>query len=190
MLRIEKKTSAHPILQRIISVVAALVVAGVVIAICGYNPFVVYKNMLLGSFGSAYYVKQTIQKVIPLLVMGLGVAVCFKMNFINIGADGQFYAGAIAATYVALHSDGMPAWVAMMLMFIVAFAAGGVWCLIAGVLNDEQVGESALKLALGALDRNMRSINRHSDPSGNLDRMLTNSRHCLLLSKFRGRYQM
>ena len=122
MLRIEKKTAKHPALQRILSVVAALVVAGIVIAICGYNPFVVYKNMIIGSFGSAYYVRQTIQKIIPLLVMGLGVAVCFKMNFINIGADGQFYMGAVAATYVALnYSEGMSAVAVLALMFVVAF---------------------------------------------------------------------
>ena len=150
MLRIEKKTSDHPILQRIISVAAALVVAGIVIAICGYNPFVVYKNMLVGSFGSAYYVRQTIQKIIPLLVMGLGVSVCFKMNFINIGADGQFYMGAIAATYVALHyTEGMPAWAATLLMFVVAFVAGGVWCLIAGALKSQWgVSETLVTLML------------------------------------------
>lgn len=149
MLRIEKKTAKHPALQRIISVVAALVVAGIVIAICGYNPFVVYKNMIIGSFGSAYYVRQTIQKIIPLLVMGLGVAVCFKMNFINIGADGQFYMGAIASTYIALHADGLPAWLAMILMFVAAFAFGGIWCLIAGFLKSKWgVSETLVTLML------------------------------------------
>lgn len=149
MLRIEKKTARHPWLQRVISVVAALAVAGIVIAICGYNPFVVYRNMVVGSFGSAYYVRQTIQKMIPLLVMGLGVAVCFKMNFINIGADGQFYMGAIAATYVALHADGLPAWLAMLLMFVSAFLAGGIWCLVAGFLKSRWgVSETLVTLML------------------------------------------
>ena len=110
MLKIEKKTGGHLLVQRCVSVVIALCVAGLVIAVCGYNPLVVYREMLAGSFGSAYYVQQTIQKVIPLLVMGLGVAVCFKMNFINIGAEGQFYIGAVAATYVALHVEGLPSW--------------------------------------------------------------------------------
>ena len=77
MLKIEKKTGGHLLVQRCVSVVIALCVAGLVIAVCGYNPLVVYREMLAGSFGSAYYVQQTIQKVIPLLVMGLGVAVCF-----------------------------------------------------------------------------------------------------------------
>ena len=116
MLKIEKKTGGHLLAQRCVSVVIALCVAGLVIAVCGYNPLVVYREMLAGSFGSAYYVQQTIQKVIPLLVMGLGVAVCFKMNFINIGAEGQFYIGAVAATYVALHVEGLPSWVTMTIM--------------------------------------------------------------------------
>lgn len=138
MLRIEKRTSDHPVLQRILSVVVALVVAGIVIAICGYSPFVVYKNMLVGSLGSSYYVTQTIQKIIPLLIMGLGVSVCFKMNFINIGADGQFYMGAVAATYVALHyPEGIPAAAVLALMFVVAFVAGGIWCLIAALLKSK-----------------------------------------------------
>lgn len=138
MLRIEKRTSDHPAIQRILSVVVALVVAGIVIAICGYSPFVVYKNMLVGSLGSSYYVTQTIQKIIPLLIMGLGVSLCFKMNFINIGADGQFYMGAVAATYVALHyPEGMPAAAVLALMFVVAFVAGGIWCLIAALLKSK-----------------------------------------------------
>lgn len=137
MLRIEKKTGGRFGLQRLVSVVAALAVAGIVIGICGYNPFIVYKEMLVGSFGSAYYVQQTIQKAIPLLIMGLGVAVCFKMNFINIGAEGQFYIGAVAATYVALNVHVLPTWLTMLLMFVAAFLAGGIWCLVAGFMKSK-----------------------------------------------------
>lgn len=149
MLRIEKKTNSRFLLQRSVSAVIALAVAGLVIAVCGYSPLVVYREMLAGSFGSAYYVQQTIQKAIPLLIMGLGVAVCFKMNFINIGAEGQFYMGAVAATYVALHAGSLPAWLTMLLMFAVAFLAGGVWCLIAGFMKSKWgVSETLVTLML------------------------------------------
>ena len=53
MLKIEKKTGGHLLVQRCVSVVIALCVAGLVIAVCGYNPLVVYREMLAGSFGSA-----------------------------------------------------------------------------------------------------------------------------------------
>ena len=104
MFHIEKRESGHVLLLRVVSVLVALVAAGVFIALCGYGPLTVYGQMLAGSFGSEYYVRQMVQKMIPLLIMGLGVSVCFRMNFINIGAEGQFYIGAVAATYVALHA--------------------------------------------------------------------------------------
>ena len=149
MLRIEKKEAGNVRLQKLVSVLAALAVAGGVIALCGYNPFVVYREMLVGSFSSPYYLQQTIQKTIPLLVMGLGVAVCFKMNFINIGSEGQFYMGAAAATYVALHSGGAPIALALAEMFIAAFLAGGLWCLIAGFLKSKWgVSETLVTLML------------------------------------------
>lgn len=149
MLRIERKETSNIRRQKIISVLAALAVAGVVIGICGYNPFVVYREMLAGSFGSVYFFQQTIQKTIPLLIMGLGVAICFKMNFINIGAEGQFYMGAVAATYVALNVHGLPAWITLLMMFTVAFLAGGIWCLVAGVMKSQWgVSETLVTLML------------------------------------------
>lgn len=149
MLRIERKTNSRFLFQRIVSLVVALAAAGVVVAICGYDPVVVYREMLKGSFSSVYYVQQTVQKVIPLLMMGLGVAVCFKMNFINIGAEGQFYMGATAATYVALNLSGPPAPITMFLMFAAAFLAGGCWCLIAGYLKSKWgVSETLVTLML------------------------------------------
>jgi general nucleoside transport system permease protein len=149
MLRIERKAESKFLRQRIVSVFIALAVAGIVIGICGYNPFVVYKEMLVGSFGSVYYVQKTIQKIIPLLIMGLGVAVCFKMNFINIGAEGQFYMGAVAATYVALNFGGLPSALTLLLMFAAAFLVGGLWCLIAGFLKSKWgVSETLVTLML------------------------------------------
>lgn len=149
MLRIERKTNGNFRRQRIVSVLAALAVAGIVILISGYNPLVVYREMLIGSFGSSYYIHQTIQKIIPLLIMGLGVSVCFKMNFINIGAEGQFYMGAVAATYIALNVTGLPAWLTMLLMFAAAFVAGGLWCLVAGIMKSRWgVSETLVTLML------------------------------------------
>ena len=149
MLRIEKREASHIGRQKAVCVVLAIVVAGSVIAVCGYNPFIVYREMLVGALSSPYYIQQTIQKAIPLLIMGLGVAVCFKMIFINIGAEGQFYMGAIAATYVALHAEHIPIPAAWLLMFLAAFLAGGIWCLAAGILKAKwNVSETLVTLMM------------------------------------------
>ncbi len=92
MFRIVKKDNvSNPLLQRLITVVIALVAAGAFIGLCGYSPVTVYTEMVKGSLTSAYCLRQTLIQMVPLLIMALGVAVCFKMQFINIGAEGQFY---------------------------------------------------------------------------------------------------
>ena len=151
-MRIAKKaetSGSQALLQRIGSVLLALVIAGVIIAAFGYHPIIVYKEMIIGALGSGYCIKQTILKIVPLLIMALGVSVCFRMNFINIGAEGQFYAGATAATWVVLHQGAMPDWLAMLLLILAAFVFGGLWCMFAGVLKVRLgVSETLVRLML------------------------------------------
>ena len=56
-----------------------------------------------GALGDWNGVAETLVKTIPLLLAGLGVAVAFRMQLWNIGAEGQFYLGAIVATGTALY---------------------------------------------------------------------------------------
>lgn len=149
MLQIERKETGNIRAREAACVVMALIVSGVVIGLCGYNPALMYREMLKGSFSSAYYFQQTIQKAIPLTIMGLGIAVCFKMGFFNVGAEGQFYIGVTAATYIALHTTGIPAGGTMALMYLSAFLAGGVWCLLAGAMKSRWgVSETLVTLML------------------------------------------
>ncbi|MEG2213931.1 MAG: ABC transporter permease, partial [Clostridiales bacterium] len=65
---------------------------------------------------------------IPLLVAALSVALSFKMQFWNIGCEGQILVGGIAATYFALFwNDAMPGWLLLLVMFAAAAIAGGIW---------------------------------------------------------------
>ena len=57
---------------------------------------------LNGAFGSPYSIRETIKLAIPLCIAALGVAVAFKMQFWNIGAEGQIMMGAFAASLFAL----------------------------------------------------------------------------------------
>ena len=74
---------------RIISVVSALVVAGIFISAMGHNPLEVYSSMIKGGVGSGYALRETIIKSVPLLIAAIGIALAFKMKFWNIGAEGQ-----------------------------------------------------------------------------------------------------
>src|ERR1044071_485262 len=94
------------------SMLAALVFGGIVLALSGENPIVVYQTMLNGALGNWNGVAETLVKTTPLLLAGLGVAVAFRMQLWNIGAEGQLYWGAIFATGLALFViPGAPGWV-------------------------------------------------------------------------------
>ena len=68
--------------------------------------------------------------------MGLGVSISFQTGFFNIGAEGQFYMGALMATFVAVMMPG-PAWMRCILAIVVAFLFGGIWAFIPAVLKNK-----------------------------------------------------
>ncbi|QGY41086.1 ABC transporter permease [Pseudodesulfovibrio cashew] len=88
-----------------------------------------------GSFGSYWALEGALLKAIPLFLCSLGVAVAFRMQIWNIGAEGQFALGAIGATWMALSFPDLPGAVLLPLMFIMAFILGGIWAVIPAVLK-------------------------------------------------------
>lgn len=118
------------------SLLAALVFGGVVLVLSGENPLTVYLAMLSGALGSWNGVAETLVKTTPLLLAGLGVAVAFRMQLWNIGAEGQLYLGAIFATWMALYlAPGAPGWLLVPLMIVAGMIGGGLWGLIPGALR-------------------------------------------------------
>ncbi|MBW5448536.1 ABC transporter permease [Cohnella sp. CFH 77786] len=117
----------------IVSVVLALAVCAVFIAASGMNPLAVYRKMFMGAFGTEFGFTETLVKTIPLLLCGLGVAIAYRISVWNIGAEGQFAAGAIAATAVTIYFPGLPAYAAIPLMIAFSLAAGGLWGLLTAI---------------------------------------------------------
>ncbi len=120
----------------VLSIVLALLTGAVLLLLSGEDPIAVYRAMARGAFGDRYGVAETLVKTIPLLLTGLGVAVAFRMQLWNIGAEGQLYLGAIAATGTALFL--FPDWPAVPLigaMVLAGLIGGAAWGLIPGVLR-------------------------------------------------------
>jgi general nucleoside transport system permease protein len=97
----------------------------------GYDAVTALGALWSGSFGSWYsFTSATLVRAVPLILIGLGIAVAFRGGALNIGAEGQFYAGAIAATWVGLHVGGRPAPVAILALIVGAAIAGALWVAI------------------------------------------------------------
>jgi ABC-type uncharacterized transport system permease subunit len=100
--RREQPRSALTVLAPLGAILAALVVAGVLIAIAGANAFEAFGLILKGAFGSRLGITETLTRATPLILTGLAAAVAFRARLWNIGGEGQFYMGALAITAFGL----------------------------------------------------------------------------------------
>lgn len=120
----------------VISLVLALVLGGILLALAGANPFTTYKAMLLGAFGTRYAVSETLVKSIPLMLTGLGVSIAFRMLFWNIGAEGQLAMGGFASAGFALFvAPNLPPWLGLPGVILAGFMAGAFWGVIPAALK-------------------------------------------------------
>jgi simple sugar transport system permease protein len=131
-LRIQRIPSATPAAAlgaRAAAIVLALLTAGLVLAASGADPIRLASQVIGSTFGSSFGLEDVGLLVTPLILTGLSVAVALKIGAWNIGAEGQFYAGAFAATAVALFVPG-PSVVMLPLMFLAGALGGLVWILV------------------------------------------------------------
>lgn len=115
---------------RILAIILALVAAAFIILLLKLNPVDVYIAMVKGAFGSVYRVKEVIIKTIPLVITSLGIAIAFKMQFWNIGGEGQICMGAFLASYVALNYPDLPKPLLISIMILASIIGGGLWATV------------------------------------------------------------
>jgi len=108
----------------------SLAISCALLAVQGRPPLAALSILWNGAFGQWYAVEDTLLKAVPIFLCSLGVAVAFRMQVWNIGAEGQFALGAVGATWAVLAMPGLPAWLMLPLMGLCAAAAGGLWAVI------------------------------------------------------------
>jgi general nucleoside transport system permease protein len=113
------------------AVLLGLVVLAAGLQLAGYDAALALGALWRGAFGSWYALTSaTLVRAVPLIIIGLGIALAFRGGALNIGAEGQFYTGAIAATGIGLHLGQLPALLAIPALLTLAALAGAVWVAI------------------------------------------------------------
>jgi simple sugar transport system permease protein len=90
-----------------------------------------------GAFGSRFALTETLTRATPLLLTGLAAAVAFRARFWNIGAEGQLYCGALAATYFGTGLITLPPLMMIPFLFTVGALAGGLALLLPVYLKSK-----------------------------------------------------
>lgn len=120
----------------LVNLAAALLVAGGVMALVGFEPLQVMKLLAQGAFGSRIGWGYTLYYATTFVFTGLSVAVAYHAGLFNIGSEGQAMLGGLCAGLVALAASSvLPAWLMLPLMVMAAAAGGCAWAAVPGALQ-------------------------------------------------------
>jgi simple sugar transport system permease protein len=101
-----------------------------------HHVVVALQALYTGAFGSPYDFGNTVNKTTPLLLTGLGVAVAFRAKLWNIGGEGQFLVGALAASAVGAYGlVKLPGDSLVNVTLAAGFVAGGIWAAFPALLK-------------------------------------------------------
>ena len=157
------------VIQGLVIALITIAVVTVLIMMSNANPAEAYANFFKGIFGNLNGFCEVFVKATPLIFTGLGCAVAFRTGFFNIGAEGQFYVGALTASMVALNVQGAAG---IVLALAAGFLAGGVWALIAAVFKAKLgISEIIVTIMLNYIAINLVGIAVRTflmDPAGSV----------------------
>ncbi|HJV32348.1 MAG TPA: ABC transporter permease [Bacillales bacterium] len=122
------------ILTPIIAVLLGIVVGTIIMLASGYDPVAAYTALWNGAFGDVYYFGEVVRQVTPYILAGLAVAFAFRVGLFNIGVEGQFIVGWLAAVWVGVAFD-LPKVIHLPLAILAAMLAGGLWAFVPGLLK-------------------------------------------------------
>ncbi|NCP83132.1 MAG: ABC transporter permease, partial [Rhodoferax sp.] len=125
-------TYASPLLALFLTVL----IGALMFSALGKDPLKGLEMFFWQPIHNAYALGELLVKATPLLIIALGLAVCFRSNVWNIGAEGQYIIGAIFAAGVALLADAHTSrWI--VLPILLAGMLGGVlWASLTALLRD------------------------------------------------------
>lgn len=122
------------VLYTLIAIVTGFIVGAILLAVIGISPVAAYGRLIDGIFGKPKYIAWSVVYASPLILTGLSVAFSFKTGVFNIGAEGQFVVGSLAAVVVGSCLD-LPPVIHAIACALAAMLAGALWGTIVAILK-------------------------------------------------------
>ena len=129
------------------ALVFTLLATAALIALAGAPVPRAFATMLAGALGSGFAVNELLTRATPLILTGLAAAMAFRARLWNIGAEGQLYAGAVAATLLGTGALDLPAPLLVPLL-VAAGAIAGAALLAAPALLKTRLGVDEVVVTL------------------------------------------
>ncbi|MCB0906693.1 MAG: ABC transporter permease [Nocardioidaceae bacterium] len=117
------------------AVVFTVALTAIPIRLAGANPPATFERYLVRPLSTQAGVFEVLLTATPLIFTGLAVAIAFRAGYWNIGAEGQFLAGAICVTWVGTTFSDLPGPLAIPLGFVAGAAGGLTWAIVPALLK-------------------------------------------------------
>jgi simple sugar transport system permease protein len=131
--RLEKRQEPSRLmvyLTPIAAVLLTMIVGAIIFTLIGYNGVGAVREIFLTPLTNAFKWQDLGVKAAPLIIIGVGLSIAYRANVWNIGAEGQYIMGALAATWVALATHGMTGWWILPVMMVAGLAGGAAYAAI------------------------------------------------------------
>jgi general nucleoside transport system permease protein len=137
-IRLEQRAQSSRLatyLSPLLAVVLTLIGAAVLFAILGRDPLQAYRAFFIEPVSTLYGVGELGVKGAPLILCAIGLAIGFRANVWNIGAEGQFILGAIVGGGVGLFLEPLLGPLTMPAMLVAGALGGLIWAAIPALLR-------------------------------------------------------
>src|SRR5690242_11702777 len=129
-----ERSNVIALVSPLIAIALTIVTTGILFAILGKNPALALWVYFIDPLIDSYSLQEIAVKATPLVMIAVGLSLCYLANVWNIGAEGQFLIGAIAGSWLAVETHGTDAgpWV-LPVMLLLGAAGGALYALIPAI---------------------------------------------------------
>jgi simple sugar transport system permease protein len=148
---LEKRADVSPIMRLaspVIAVVLTLSAGALLFVALGVNPTTGLRLYVLDPVSDAWGLQEVAVKATPLVLIAVGLALCYRANVWNIGAEGQFIAGALAGSFVAIATHGVPNGPWVLPAMLLAGALGGALLAMVPAILKTRFGANEILVSL------------------------------------------
>ena len=136
MIKLIPRTNPSPwltVISTVGALVATVIIGAAIFTMLGYDAGASLYQFFISPLSRLDRVTDLVVKACPLIIIGLGLVFCYRANIWNIGAEGQFILGALAAGAYALSFPDSTSPMLLPMMMLVGMMAGAAWAAIAAI---------------------------------------------------------
>jgi general nucleoside transport system permease protein len=131
-----ERSNTIALVSPLIAIALTIVTITILFAIIGKNPITALGAYFIAPLTDSYSLQEIAVKATPLVIIAIGLSLCYIANVWNIGAEGQFLVGAVAGSWIAVKTQGTDAgsWV-LPAMLTLGAVAGALYALIPAIFK-------------------------------------------------------